>query len=451
MKKQSVQLTIIDSGMKGEGIAKLNGKPVFVASALVGEEVLATIVEEKKNFYIAKVFKVLKPSPHRVQPPCAIYYNCGGCNMQHIAYEEQLHMKHKHVTNTLNKQLTVPVVVQPVVKSELQLGYRNKAQLPVSLQEGKVVVGFYKPGTHQVVPLNTCPLHDKWLEQVVQAFLSYANSEQISVYNETSKTGILRHLVVRKLENKMSIVVVVNGTVLPKQEILLQKLKDNLKAQYEWSLFVNYNNTHSNVIMGQTTKLLFGKEQFVVNVMGLKVSVSPQSFFQVNDGVSKQIYEHVVRLVTGAKMVVDAYSGAGLMTSLIAKNVGRSVGIEIVPQAVKDANLLKQNNHLKNVSHICGDVSKELPLLAKTLTKEEKQNFIVVLDPPRKGCAPSVLETLKQQQPTQIVYVSCNPATLGRDLAILVNDGQYEIILVQPYDMFPQTAHVETLVQLKRK
>lgn len=446
--KQTVELTIIDSGMNGEGVAKWKGKPVFVPGVLVGETVLATIVQDKPKFARAKVFKVVKQSPHRVQPPCAIYYNCGGCNMQHIAYQEQLNIKQKHVATTLQKQLGYEVAVNDVIQSPKQFGYRNKVQLPIAMQNGKVVVGFFKPRTHEVVPLDTCPLHGEWLDDVLEAFLQFANEQNISVYNENTKTGVLRHLVVRTLQNNMSIVVVVNGKTLPKQEVLIELLQNHIDPAMQWSLFCNQNEMHNNVIMGKQTNLLHGKDTFFVEIMGLQVSVAPQSFFQVNDLIAHQIYEQVLELVKGQHVVIDAYSGAGVMTSLISKQTKRAVGIEIVPEAVSDANKLKQQNNLNNVSHICADVREALPKVVAELSEQDKQSFVVVLDPPRKGCEESVLQTLKQQAPKQIVYVSCNPATLARDLKILTDNKQYKIELVQPYDMFPQTGHVETVVQL---
>ncbi len=439
-------LTINDTGMHGEGIAKRNDFTVFVSGVLVGEVVNAKVVSQKKNLLFAKVIKVVTPSEFRVTPPCNKYFACGGCSLQHIAYDKQLQLKQQALKNTLKKQLTVPFEVSDVVPCEMPLGYRNKAQLPVGEENGKVVVGFFKPNTHTIVPLTECPLHGEWLTKVMQAFLTYANENNISVYKEHTRTGLLRHLVVRHLSGVLTITVVGNGTQLPKQDSFITELNKVLKG-FSWSLYFSPNTTHSNVIMGNSVQLLHGQNELFVRKMGLTVSVHPFSFFQVNDFISEQIYNKVANLVAGKNHVVmDAYSGAGLLTTLIAQKVKKAVGIEIVKEAVDDAKKLAQLNKIDNVEHLCADVKTGFAQAKKLLGKQDE--LLVVLDPPRKGCEPQVLEEILKAKPSMVVYVSCNPATLARDLKELTK--AYQIALVEPYDMFPHTNHVETLVVLKQ-
>ncbi len=451
---QKVTLDIVDIGFNGEGIAKLNDKTVFVENVLVGEKVNAIVTKVKKNLVFAKVFKILVPSPIRRTPPCAVFYKCGGCDIQHIEYDEQLKIKEKEVYNTLKKQLSdIPFKVEAIVRSASELGYRNKAQLPIGFENGKVVVGFYEKNSNDIVKITRCPLHEEWLDQIINAFLKFANECKISVYDKNTGSGLLRHLVCRKVNNEVSIVVVINGTVLPYYEKFIELLNNHLPLNF--SLFMSVNTTNTNVILGDSGgfKLLKGNDRIITNVLGLTVSISPLSFFQINDYIAKKIYDAVIDEVAGQNnVVIDAYSGAGLLTALMGKVAFKSFGIEIVKEAIDDANNLVKENGLNNIKNICGDVKNILPSLVKQCKQAYKdKNIIIILDPPRKGCDEEVLKTVLKADCNKIIYISCNPATLARDLALLTKDNLYEISLIRPYDMFPQTRHVETLVCMKRK
>lgn len=447
MINKQVTLAITDNGFGGEGIAKFNNYTVFVPGAIMGESVLATIVKITNNLAWATLDKVLVFSPHRTKllSECLTY---GGCELEHMEYNYQLQLKLKAVQTTLNKAVKAPFVVNPVIASPLPVKYRNKAQLHFGQDDsGQIVLGFYKNNTHIVQPITSSPLYDSWLDSVISACVSYANESGVSVYNETTNQGLLKHLIVRKLGNYMSIVVVVNADNLPEYESLILQLKNELE-HINWSLYLNINLVKNSENMSNQTKLLFGQPEFNYTVMGLQVNVNPMSFFQVNDDVSNMIYQNVLNKVTKTDFVIDAYSGAGLLTALCAKKTEYAVGIEIVPPAVADANQLAKQNNITNIKHYLGDVKTQLPKVIKQYTYN---NLVLILDPPRKGCEQQVLQTICEANPNKIIYISCNPSTLARDLAFIIKDNQYQIASVQPYDMFPQTSHIETVVELIKK
>ena len=370
--------------------------------------------------------------------------------MLHIDYRKQLEIKRLHVKNCLEKQCKREFAIDETVASPKQVGYRNKIQVPISYQDGKLVGGYFAVGSHKVIPFckqgesGECLLNSGGMQAIIDVFLDYMYVQGITAYDENIHSGLVRHLVIRKVDGKFAICVVVNGKTLPKHYILKSKL-DLLNIEY--SLYISPNTRRTNVILGEEVIALYGEESLQGETLGVKYLVSMQSFMQINDDVRDMIYSRVGEIIksSGIDSVIDAYSGIGIMSNIFAKYAGKVYAIEIVKEAIENSRVLaKLNGNLDKIVNICGDCAVELPKVVSNLDKS-----IVVLDPPRKGCDSAVLNALRAAMPDQIIYVSCNPSTLARDINLLLD--KYEPTSITPYDMFPNTKHVETLVCLKRK
>lgn len=441
-------VTIDDQGIDGEGIAHSEGCVIFVPFALVGDTVEVKVVHCKGTLVYAELCRVVQKSPYRITPVCNQFGRCGGCDWLQAQYEYQLTCKRHNVAVTLSKA-GVTAEVLPCVPSPDVLGYRNKIALPFGVVGGKVSVGFFCKGTHRVVSINRCPLHGEWATALIAVVLEWARDNRLTVYDSATGKGVLRHVVARKLEGHWAVTMVVNAQALPAAGDLAKRLQT---VHDDWSLYCSPNTRRNNVILGDSVFLVAGKPR-PIDMDGVQVEVNPLSFVQVNDGIRRQLYGAVRQVIgdTADSAVIDAFAGVGVLGASLAKNGAEVYNIEIVPQAVEDANrLVRQNGLQDRVHNLCGDSAVLLP---KVLDKLANRRCVVVLDPPRKGCPPAVVECLtKPEQANRIatlVYISCNPATLARDLAAL---GQaYDIESVQPWDMFPQTANVETLCVLRQK
>lgn len=445
MINNSYELKIIDNGVNGEGIAKIDDLIVFVDGAIKDEVVLAKIFQQKSNFAFAKIEKILKESPHRIRQHKEDF-DSEGANLKHVDYSFTLQLKQNAVSVTLQKQIKEKIDIRQIIKSKNEQNYRNKASLPFGFEDDKVFLGYFQKNSNIIKPIEENILYEKWLDDVSNIILQYANQNKISVYDRKLQKGILRHLVVRNIENNISITLVINGYKLPNQNDLIERLKQ-LDSKYFWDLSVNINKKNTNLILGQNTIFVYGTQDYF-NYMGLRMKINPMSFFQVNNYISSLIYKNVVNEVSGNNnTVIDAYSGAGLLSGIISKNVKEVFGIEIVPEAVEDSNNLKNQNNLTNLKNFCGDVGDILP----KLTRQNKiENLIIVLDPPRKGCDKNAIDAVLEAVPQKIIYISCNGATLARDLKILTSNNNYAIKYVQPYDMFPQTSEIEILTVLEK-
>ena len=448
--KDKFETDIVAVGMNGEGIARIDNTVVFVPSVLKGEMAWVEITDVKKNYAFAKVIKLLEASPDRVSPPCRICYKCGGCEMLHIAYSAQLEIKRANVKNCLDKELKSDIEVNETVPSPDVYGYRNKIQLPIAIVDGKICAGFFAPNTHKVIPFiregeeGKCLLNDEGMQKIISTFLTFVKENNISVYDERLHKGLIRHLVIRRVGDSYAVCAVINGKSLPSYKRFVEKLQS---FGYSFSLYISANEKRTNVIMGEKTVTLYGEDKVRGNALGVTYEVSPLSFMQVNDKVRDLIYSKVGEIIknSGIDNVIDAYSGIGIMSNIFARYAKKVYAIEIVPEAIEDAKKLAQlNSNADKIVNICGDCAEELPPLVARLDKS-----VVVIDPPRKGCDERVLRAMLAARPTKIIYVSCNPATLARDLRIL-SDG-YSIESVTPYDMFPNTKHVETLAILNLK
>ena len=459
-KNDIVKFKITDLGINGEGVGKLDA-PIFVPFALKYELVKAKIVKLEKNFYYGKLEEIIEKSEYRITPPCEVFGKCGGCQLQHLTYDEQLNFKTQLVKNTLQKVGNITAEVIPTVKSEKEYGYRNKISLPFREINSENKIGFFMPRSHEIIKIETCPLHSALLNTIIPIVKEFTKKYNISYYNDETTNGLMRHLVAREYHNNVLVALVINGSKLPYANELFIELK---KQVQNVSLYVNYNTIHNNVILGKTSELIGGKLLLEEELYNIKVHTSIESFMQVNDDIRNKMYNEALTKIRvfSPNVVIDAYSGAGLLSGIIAKNTNTNViGLEIVKEAVEASNkMLKENALESKVTNILGDCEITLP----EVVKAQKRKVSLIVDPPRAGISKNIIKAILSAKPEQIIYIACGLTTLSRDLAYLLNKknietdeiikepvSTYEIISVTPYDMFPQTKHVETLVELKLK
>lgn len=438
-KNQELEVDITGYASEGQGVARVDGFVVFVPLALIGERVKIHIIKVTKSYAVGKLIEVIKPSFARIGAKCTHFGKCGGCALQNMQYESQLEYKKNVVKDALEKIGGFENVnVCNVVRSEKQFGYRNKSAFPLFIDaSGKLRVCMFKGLSHNPVFIEECPLTDEINMKIAFAFQDIVNQ----FYNKTKKEFL--YVVIRTIDSK-SLVTIVSKKSIKNPKIIFDYLKKKLnKDDKDIGLFECVKKTDNNVILDGEVRHLCGISAIEFEILGIKTMVSPASFFQVNFDVMQKIYKKVNELVKG-EVVVDAYSGAGLMSAMLSKSAKQVYAIEIVKEATKDAEHLKHLNNIKNLVNLNGDTSEVLPKIQGQLGK-----YSLVVDPPRKGIDDGAIKCICENKPDQIVYVSCNPATLARDLKSICSVG-YKVDLVQPYDMFPQTPHIETLVSLKR-
>lgn len=444
-----VEIKIDDVTHEGEGVGKVDGFTVFVPNTISGDVVKAEIISTKKTYGRGLVVEILTPSSNRVEPRCPIYHECGGCNLQHSSYEHQLEIKRKIVSDAIHR---IGGFEDVTIHNTLSAGsdnYRNKMQAPVGIVEGKTVAGFYKPRSHDIVEMNNCLIQHSHNNHILNNIVKAIKELNIYPYEEKLHKGIVRHIMTRVgvATNETMAVIVVTKKEFPKKQELIAKIKKLLPKLT--TLVFNINDKRTNVILGQEVEVVFGPGYIEEISQGIKFRISPLSFFQVNPKGMELLYNKAVEYaqLTGEEKVIDAYCGLGSISLFMAQKAKEVLGIEIVPQAVADANKNAEINGVKNVSFIEGKAEEVM----EKLTQQREYYDIVVVDPPRKGCEETLLEAIKQMAPQRVVYVSCNPSTLARDLKILCQDGDYKLEQVQPVDMFPHTGHVETVCLLTRK
>ncbi|WP_054260505.1 23S rRNA (uracil(1939)-C(5))-methyltransferase RlmD [Propionispora sp. 2/2-37] len=442
-------LEIVGLGHSGEGVGRLAEFTVFVPQALPGEKVQVSVMEVKKNYAKAKLLAVEKPSPFRVQPPCLVYDVCGGCQLQHLSYEGQLIYKRQSVVDAVTRIGKLPEVqVRATLGAECPWNYRNKMQFPVGKENGNVVIGCFAQGTHTIIPTETCAIQQEANNRIVRTVRSAIDELGISIYNEKSGTGIMRHVVGRVgvATGEIMVVLVTAQKHLPHKEKLIQSLREHIPGLM--SIVQNVNEKQTNVIMGDDTQTIWGQDTITDRLGEFSFVISARSFFQVNTAQAEILYNKAVEYagLSGTEIVIDAYCGTGTITLFLAKRAKKVYGIEVVAPAIWDAKVNTRRNDIDNTEFIVGDAVEVMPLLFKDGVRPK----VIVVDPPRAGCDRTVLETFLHMQPQRIVYVSCNPASLARDLAILA-EHQYIVQEIQPVDMFPHTYHVETVALIERK
>ena len=451
-KNKEYILDIISQGYEGEGIAKVDDTfPIFIEGALKGEKVKAKIVKVKKNFAYGKLIDVIEPSKERCNPECGIYKKCGGCKLQHSTYKEQLNFKFERVKDCIKKigKLDDSLVQFPLGMEE-PWRYRNKVQLPIGLVNGQLKIGFFAPRSHEIVDMESCLIQDEIADKVVRITREWIQKNNIKPYNidgHYDENGILRHIMIRRgfTTNEVMVVIVTNGKELPHKDEFINEIVNNIPGIK--SIIQNINSKPTNVILGEECITLWGEPTISDYIGKFKFNISPLSFFQVNPKQTEVLYSKALEYagLTGNETVFDAYCGTGTITLFLSQKAKQVYGVEIVPQAIENAKINAVENNVDNVQFYVGKSEEIIPNLINQGIKAD----VIVVDPPRKGCDIKLLEAITNINAEKIVYVSCDPSTLARDLAIL-EQKNYKTQKIQPVDMFPQTHHIEAVVILTR-
>ena len=452
-KNDLVTLEIEDCGIDGEGIGKADGFTVFVKDAVIGDTVTAKIIKAKKNYGYGRLMEVLKPSPYRVEPKCEFARQCGGCQLQALSYDQQLVFKTNKVKGHLERiGGFTDIPMEPIIGMDELFHYRNKAQFPVGRnKEGKIVTGFYAGRTHNIIENRDCALGVAENKEVLDRVIAHMEKYGIEPYNEATGKGLVRHVLIRYgyFTKEVMVCLILNGNKIPKEEQLVKSL---CEIPGMTSITINVNKKHSNVILGEEIRLLWGQEYITDRIGDISYQISPLSFYQVNPMQTQKLYAKALEYADlhGEETVWDLYCGIGTISLFLAQKAKFVRGVEIVPAAIENAKENAKLNGLENTEFFVGKAEEVLP-------REYKKNGVyadvIVVDPPRKGCDETLLETMIEMNPDRIVYVSCDSATLARDLKYLCERG-YELRKVCPVDQFGMTVHVETVVllsQLKQK
>ena len=449
-KNDLVTLEIEDCGIDGEGIGKADGFTVFVKDAVIGDTVTAKIIKAKKNYGYGRLMEVLKPSPYRVEPKCEFARQCGGCQLQALSYDQQLVFKTNKVKGHLERiGGFTDIPMEPIIGMDELFHYRNKAQFPVGRnKEGKIVTGFYAGRTHNIIENRDCALGVAENKEVLDRVIAHMEKYGIEPYNEATGKGLVRHVLIRYgyFTKEVMVCLILNGNKLPKEEQLVKSL---CEIPGMTSITINVNKKHSNVILGEEIRLLWGQEYITDRIGDISYQIAPLSFYQVNPMQTQKLYAKALEYADlhGEETVWDLYCGIGTISLFLAQKAKFVRGVEIVPAAIENAKENAKLNGLENTEFFVGKAEEVLP-------REYKKNGVyadvIVVDPPRKGCDETLLETMIEMNPERIVYVSCDSATLARDLKYLCERG-YELRKVCPVDQFGMTVHVETVVLLSHK
>ena len=438
---------ICDYTAEGQGVAKIEGCAVFIPNAILGEKVCVRIEKAQKTWAAGKITEILEKSPHRVQRACPISSGCGGCDFWHMDYEEEARLKAQHVRDCLNRMGGECLEELTILDAPTCEGYRNKAQYPVACRKGRAYAGFFKAGTHQVVENSRCRILPEEADRVKELVIDYVNQYRVPVYDEEAHKGLLRHIYVRKgaVSGQILVCLVLNGRKLPREEALIEKLRT---VEGFTTLQISVNTKKANTILGDEFITLYGPGYIEDTLCGLNFRLSARSFYQVNHHQAQRLYEAAIQQaeITKEDTVLDLYCGVGTITLCMAKAAGKVIGVEVIPQAVEDARDNAGRNGIENAQFICADAGQAaLELEAKGIRAD-----VVVVDPPRKGLNSDAIEALARFSPRRIVYVSCDPATLARDVALLKERG-YTLKNAMACDLFPRTRHVESIVCLCRQ
>ena len=446
VKNQIYEALVTDYTAEGQGVAHIEGCAVFLPNAIAGERVRVRIEKAQKTWASGKIVELLEKSPHRVNRECPVAKLCGGCDFWHMDYAEETRLKAERVKTCLNRiggqQLeTVPILAAPTC-----YGYRNKAQYPVAVKKGRAFAGFFRAGTHEVVENSRCRILPPEADLVKDKVIDYVNQYRVPVYDETTHTGLLRHIYVRRgaVSGQVLVCLAVNGEKLPKAQELIRRLKT---VPGFTTLVLSVNTRKGNAVLGDKFITLHGPGYIEDTLCGLTFRLSPRSFYQVNHHQAQRLYETAIAQagITRQDTVLDLYCGVGTITLAMASAAGKVIGVEVVPQAVEDARDNAKRNGIENAEFFCGDAGQA----ALQLEREGVRPDVVVVDPPRKGLNADTIEALSRMSPRRIVYVSCDPATLSRDVALLKERG-YKLQTAQAADLFPRCAHVETVVLLSK-
>jgi 23S rRNA (uracil1939-C5)-methyltransferase len=442
--QKDIELVIKSLGINGEGIAHVDGYTIFVEKALPEETVLARIFQKKKKFARAVIVKIIKESPLRKKPPCPYFSKCGGCQLMHISYDAQLKYKQDKVKNDLEHIGKIKDFnISPTIPSDDQLFYRNKIQLPVRGKE-KIQIGLYGRYSNDLIDIDNCPIHCELGNKIFKKIKSIIENSKIQAYDPATNTGFLRHVLIKTAVNTNQVLVIF-VTRQNRQADLLKNIANELFLSCDEikGVVQNINNKNDNVILGNINNILRGSSDIEEDLSGLVFKISPNSFFQVNTKQAQKLYNTAIEFgnISKSDNVLDAYCGVGTLSLLLAKKAKKVTGVENVKSAINNAKTNAKNNKIENVNFICAN--------SEDYIKKAKNIDIAYLNPPRSGCDKSFLETLIKLKPKTIVYISCDTATLSRDISLLKDF--YKLEKLQPIDMFPQTSHVENVAKLTRK
>lgn len=448
-KNEYIDVTFEDLTHDGAGVAKVDGYPLFVPNGLPGEKAQIKVIKANKGYGFGRLIELYEASPYRVEIPKEEIHKYGGCQLEHISYEGQLEFKEKQVRQVLKRIGKLEdVKVHPILGMDNPWHYRNKAQVPVGEKDGKLIAGFFKPRSHEIVDTDASLIQIPEINEAVQVVKEICSRFGISAYNEESHKGVLRHIMARygQQTGELMVVLVTRTGNIPNREQLVEEIVARLPKLK--SIVHNVNSKRTNVILGEQTKVLWGNEVIYDYIGDVKFAISALSFYQVNPVQTKVLYDKALEYanLTGSESVIDAYCGIGTISLFLAQRARNVFGVEVVPEAIEDAKKNAELNGLTNTEFEAGEAEVVIPKWYKEGNKAD----VLVVDPPRKGCDEALLQTIIEMKPKKVVYVSCNPATLARDLRIL-EDGGYKTVEVQPVDMFPHTTHVECISQLVLK
>ena len=449
-KNKEYVVDIVDIGQGGVGIGKYEGFTVFVEGGLIQDKVKVRINKSKKNYAVGDIVEIIEKSPFRVDRICSDdLKDCGGCQIQELDYNKQLELKTNEVKQVISRIGKLEnVEIHETIGMQSPCRYRNKAQFPIQNINGSTAIGFYKKKSHDVIPTDMCVIQHDINDKIIKIIKTYIQAYNVSIYNETTHTGVLRHLVTKVgfTTNEVMVVLVANGTNLPHLNELASVLKENIPGFK--TLVLNVNKAKTNVILGKENKVIYGNGKINDYIGDLVFEISPLSFFQVNPVQTEVLYNKALEYAELKEndTVFDIYCGIGSISLFLAQKATKVYGIEIVEDAIKDAKINAKLNNLNNVEFYVGKAEEVVP----KMYSEGKTANVVVVDPPRKGCDEKVLDTIVSMKPDRVVYVSCNPSTLARDLAYLDERG-YKCVEIQPVDMFPHTMHVECCAKIIKK
>lgn len=449
-KNDIINLTITSTSADGSGVGKTqDGMAVFVPLSAVGDELEVRVLKAKKTYAFGKIERIVTPSSARIEPDCPVFSKCGGCVWRHISYDEECRIKHQKVVDAVTRIGGIKdAVFSPIIKNDNVSRYRNKAQLPVGADKnGNLLIGFYAFHSHRIIDCNDCLLQPEIFAKVISVTRSFIEQSDNDIYDEKTGKGRLRHLYIRmgEVTKELMVCYVVNGNGLKQEDILIKMLRENLPALT--SVIINTNRNDTNVILGEKNRTAFGRDYITDELCGLKFKISPFSFWQVNRSQAEKLYNKAKDYANlkSDEILLDLYCGTGTIGLTMAKECKTLVGVEIISDAINDAKENAEINSINNARFICGDASSA----AEQLKNEGLKPDAVILDPPRKGCGEDLVKTIFEMSPSRVVYVSCDPATLARDLKYF-EEYNYSVKEITPCDMFSRTAHVESVCLIEK-
>lgn len=447
-KNDKIELNIDALTSEGSGVGRYNGIAVFVRGTVPQDKIVAHIIKCSKNYAVGIIDKIIIPSPERIESDCPYYEKCGGCSFRQLTYKEELKYKLGRVNDALERIGHLDIRCDEIIGADNINGYRNKAQYPVSISNNELHAGFYAYKSHRIIPCADCALQPKEFELGIKAFAEWTEKSSVSSYDENTGKGLLRHIYFRKgfATGEIMACAVINGESIPNEALLIDLLKNAIPSIK--SVALNINKKKTNVILGDVTKIIYGDEHITDKLLGKTFVISPNSFYQVNHNQCEKIYSRVKECadLKGDEVLLDLYCGVGTIGLTLADSVKELYGIEIIPQAIENAKINARINGIENAHFICADAPNGAEILKNRGVKPD----VIILDPPRKGCGKSLFDTIEQLSPKKIVYVSCDSATLARDLEILKGIN-YITKSVTAVDMFPRTPHVECVALISKQ